>query len=653
MKGIIHTDCVCIALVLVLIHAGVSTALESRDAPSFTLSTLGDVERMSSDTLFNSFTYTFLIFWESGCPKCVEHLVECERFFEEYAGGDITVVGINSDRGDVLTVQGILVANGIQFDQLLDGTGEVTRKYGVPYGSFAVFLIGRGGVVEASRFDPAGDVKGLMERMLLGEERVDEVSGEEVSTATKGADERGDSYLGFAFKGRNRIRFLSIDAMGAAAVGPYGEAVDSRNNVLYRFEMEMSRPVGRHIDIGGLLRISNEDEAVLESGPQYLGSEWGSAFAELRVDRISLRLGYYSISMTPLTLMRWDWDDNPRTGGEAGCGCGDAAGVLLVESLEELGPDLTFEGGVCTYRSADYETRLFYAIPRRARVISKNEVRSTGAEPAHYSLEIYGFDGRWQRFDARTGLFWRLGVSAVGSWENPRSVDFPGLGYAVPDPWYDSYIITVNAEVPIVRLLAARGEIVAANRARSHGLRDAVGQDDVTLNGGGGIGGIVFSWEPRVTVACDYMRLEPNFYSPFAALSYEGNSDGVRLSSRLVGPHDIVAVSLFYKRLREVEVPYPEAERERFSLWGATIDMDLPSGFGCSVGWMDRGRWRNDDVYYLDEYRHSLSVTSRYLFRRGTYLQAQFQHITNSISYGENTEESRASLYSLYFTTEY
>jgi thiol-disulfide isomerase/thioredoxin len=652
MRRIVHTCCVCIALVLVLIHATVSIAMESRAAPSFTLSLLGEAERMSSETLFRSFSYTFLVFWESGCPKCVEHLVECERFFEEYAGGDITVVGINSDRGDMLTVQGILVANGIRFTQLWDGTGEVTKIYGIPHGSFAVFLVAEG-VVEASRLDPAGNVKELMESMLLGGGREDEAVDDAVITAAGEADARGDSHLGFTFGGRSRIRFLGIDAVGAAAVGPYGEAVNPRNNVLYRFEMEMSRSLGRYVGLGGLLRISNEDEAVLESGPQYLGSEWGSAFAEFRFDRISLRLGYYSISLTPLTLMRWDWDDNPRTGGEAGCGCGDAAGVLLVESLEELGPDLTFEGGICTYRSAGFETRLFYAIPRRAREVSKNEVRSTGADPAHYSLEIFGFGGRWQRYDSRTGLFWHLGVSAVGSWENPRSVDFLDLGYAVPDPWYDSHILTVTAEVPIVRLLAARGEVVAANRARSHGLEEATGQDDVTLKGGGGIGGIIFSWEPRVTVACDYMRLEPNFYSPLAALSYESNLEGLRLSSRLLGPRDIVAVSLFYKRLREVEVPYRKAERERFSLWGATIDMDLPSGFGCSVGWMDRGRWRSGDVHYLDEYRHSLSVTSRYLFSRGTYVQAQFQYITNSISYGENAEESRASLYSLYFTTEF
>ncbi len=653
MNRIARTCFVCIALLSVLLPANVSFAMEARAAPPFTLSLLGGVERMSSETLFSSFPHTFLIFWESGCPKCVEHLVECERFFEEYSGGDITVVGINSDSGDMLAVQGILVANGIRFTQLWDGTEEVTKIYGIPYGSFAVFLVGEDGLIEASSLDPAGNMKGLMESMILGGWEGDEEVDEKVITAAGGADARGDSHLGFTFGGSSRIRFLGIDATGAAAVGPYGEAVNSRNDVLYRFEMEMSRAVGRYIGIGGLLRISNEDEAVLESGPQYLGSEWGSAFAELHVDRISLRLGYYSISMTPLTLMRWDWDDNPRTGGEAGCGCGDAAGVLLVESLEELGPDLTFEGGMITYRSTDFETRLFYAIPRRVREVSKNEVRSTGADPAHYSLEIYGFGGRWQKYDSRTGLFWRLGVGAVGTWENPRSVDFLDLGYAVPDPWYDSYILTVTAEAPIVSLLSARGEVVAANRARSHGLKEATGQDDVTLKGGGGVGGVLFSWDPHVTVACDYMRLEPDFYSPFAALSYEGNSQGLRLSSRLVGPRDIIAVSLFYKRLHEVEIPYRGAERERFSLWGATVDMDLPSGFGCSVGWMDRGRWRSGEVHYLDEYRHSLSVTSRYLFHRGTYIQAQFQYITNSISYGGDAEESTASLYSLYFATEF
>jgi hypothetical protein len=156
-----------------------------------------------------------------------------------------------------------------------------------------------------------------------------------------------------------------------------------------------------------------------------------------------------------------------------------------------------------------------------------------------------------------------------------------------------------------------------------------------------------------MSAACDYLRLDPAFYSPFAALSYESNTEGLRLSSRLRGPRDIVALSLFYKRLREVEIAYVDAERRRFSLWGATVDMDLPNGFGCSLGYIDRGRWRGGNVHFLDEYRRSFSVTTRFLFRRSTYVQAQYQYIRNSVSFGGEPDVSNSSLYSLYFSTEY
>lgn len=629
------------------------------DAPAFDLSRIGGEGYIRSQELFSGYRYIFLAFWKSGCPHCVEVLGDCESFYREYAGDDITVVGINSDEGDMLRVQELLDANGVTFPQLWDRGTRVTKFYGVPLATFTIYLVGDGGKVLASVFDPQGDIAEVMEEMLVGGETAPSAETEGKIPVIGGGPI--EPVAGFVFSGRERIRFLGIDSQGAQAVGPYGENVESKNELLYRFDLEMTRGLGRHLAVGGLLRLSNEGEEVIASGPDYFGAQWGSAFAEITWNRFDLRLGYYPIRMTPLTLMRWDWDDNPRTGGDAGCGCGAAAGVLLLESLEELGPDLTFEGGIAGFTGKGFETRLFYAIPRRPREVSYQEQRATGADPADYSLEIYGFESRLSRHDGRTGSAWELGIHLVGSWENKRSVDFKGLGYAVPYPWYESYLMTLTGNIPVLRGVDLRGEWIAANRAESHGMDVIPGIYNERLKGKGGIGGIAFDWAPRFTLNCDYLYLDDDFYSSFSALSYEPNTEGVRLSSRLLIPElrllsmtllpgDISAVSLFYKRLREIDTD-GGAEKGRISYFGASIDFDHPSGVGWSIGWLDLGNWRGGDIAGHDDYRRVLAIDGRYRFSKASYIQAQYQWIDSEMNTPGVKLESRTFLYSVYFVT--
>ncbi len=157
-------------------------------------------------------------------------------------------------------MRGLLEANAISFGQLWDRRAEVTRAYGVPLDVFTICLVGEGGRIVRRAEDPRGDIKGIMEEMLIGGA---------VETPVPVA---GDA--GLAFRGSERLRFLSIDSRGEEAVGPYGEEVKSQNNFLQRFELEVSRRLGRYVTVGGLVRISNEGRDVLRSGPQYFDSDW-------------------------------------------------------------------------------------------------------------------------------------------------------------------------------------------------------------------------------------------------------------------------------------------------------------------------------------------------------------------------------------------
>jgi hypothetical protein len=642
-----------IALLAVFTTSGVAQVSSGRPAPSFELPRLSGSGYLASDELFSTHQQTLLIFWDSDCPHCVESLLECDIFYAERGSDDIAMVGIHADQGNISDVFQLIEANGISFPQLWDLGGETGQNYDITLASFTLFLVDRNGSIIAQRSDPEGNMRAVLDGILA------ELESKTRRSAPSGISARRETpppmHHGFVFHGQQRIRFLGIDARGSGAAGPYGEEVQPGNNLLYRFEFEMSKRINRHLRVGGLLRISNEGEDVLESGPQYFASEWGSAFAEVTADRFQFRIGYYDMYMTPLTLMRWDWNDNPRIGGDAGCGCGAAAGVLLVESLEELNPELIFEGGMATYRISGLEAKVFYAIPRRANKTTYLEVRSTGVDRADFSLEIFGFESLWRRFDSRTNLSYELGVHFTGSRENPRSVDFDALGYPATDPWYDAMVISADWFIPLVRFIGLEGEWLLWNRARGHGIFNE--DDPLTTRGKGGVAGIVFDKEPGWNVRCDYIRLDDEFYSPFAALSYAPNREGFRVSADVPIAGEALVASVFYKSLREMDTIEPGANKEETSFVGVSIDAELSNGLGGSLGWLDNSIWRRGSseppVEQYDVVRKALVVGARYSFDKNSSLQLQYQRIDGSRKRGGLEDDALTNLFSVYLSARF
>ncbi len=633
-------------------------------APAFELPAVDGSGTVLSAELFSSNEYTFLLFWEGGCPQCVEALSRASDFDGEFGGAGVGVTGVNCGNEDLLAVKGLVRGSGARFLQLLDRGGRVAGRYMVPHSVFTIVLVDNRGIIVARAEDPQEDVSRVMQEMLEGgggyrhDTAVGETGDDAIivgmrgdATAAKVNDEAkpGDPLIpaGIHVRGDARIRFLSISARGDGASGPYGETVSSGNRMTGRFELEVSGKAARGLEAGGLLRIGNEGLNALRAGPDYFDSQYGSVFAAVEAGRFHVRFGYYSISMTPLTLMRWDWEDNPRTGGYAGCGCGTAAGVLLVESLEQLGPDLRFEGCVARYDLEDMYVRAFYAMPRRARGIPRVETEFGGEEHAAYSLEVAGLETKWQGYLPRFERFARAGAHLAVSWEDPGSVNPIEFGYDHPFEWYRATVLSLTGEIPVARRAVIRGEWIALGRTEFHDpARGAEGDEE--NRGNGGFAGVVIDHGNRFLAACDYIEIGKGFHSPFAAISYQPGRRGARFSSRLSYPDERAALSIFYKRLRETGPEGPGFQKQESSAAGVSIDVDLDNGLGAGLAYIDEGNWRDGETGRFDATRRSFTAGCRYRFDRVSYIHGQYQRIDNSGDSSGAELESVTEMFSVY-----
>jgi hypothetical protein len=643
---------VCGFVLLLGLPAITPGAWAAAQAPSFALPRLDGGGTLVSTSIFATQPRTFLVFWWSHCPRCVELLRSCESFYRAHAGDSVAVVGIDGDESDRFVVRAVVAASGVSFPQLRDPGGTVAARYAILAGTFSVCLVARDGEMLATRIDPQGDLAAAMEGMLAEPGGTAAAAPAALPGTAMASDGGALAGRGLALHVDQRLRFLSIDPHGTQATGAYGEELTPGNRLDLRLEVEAAQRLSADWRVGGLLRISTEGEQVLDAGPKYFGSEWGSAFTEYESPALGVRAGYYPVFMTPLTLMRWDWDDSPRTGSNAGCGCSAGAGTLLAEGLDDLAPELTFEGVLGWASAAGFEVRSLYALPRRARRTSNSSYRLAGEPRARYALEFYGFEARWQRFDRRTGGMWRAAVHAAGTSEDSRSVDFVSLGYPAGDPWTENWIVTATGEFPLVHFVHLRGEVVGWNRTKTHVPAVPDGSMDTELRGNGGVMGIVAQKSADLNVKFDYLRLDPGYHATFAALSYAADNEGVRASAQLPLPGDRGVVSLFYKRLR-ADQPPATAERQQSALAGVAADLDLVEGLGAGAGWIDDDVWRNGIVQPVDRRRHALTASVHYDFRKTGTVLLEYQRTHQRERVADRPLVSTADLYTVQVTASF
>jgi hypothetical protein len=332
---------------------------------------------------------------------------------------------------------------------------------------------------------------------------------------------------------RLRLRYIDSGSTDSLS-GTYGELVKRGFSQRHRLVLEVAYPIAGSIRVGGLIRVSNEDEEVLEAGPEYLSSEFGSAFIAYETPALTSRFGYYPVSFGPLSLMRWDLNDDPEGGGGgcAVCGGPGVAGAILGETLEELGPNLTFEGLKADYAPAEmlgFST--FFARP----TISGET----------YPVVTYGGRAGFKHYLKRTSSFLDVALLAVRSEDDRKSLE----GVEPVGSVFSSTVYGITWKVPVLRMISLDGEWTLS-RSEGEDLSSALARP-WEQEGVGGIFSLSANVEKQISLDASYIYLSPNWDSFFRALSYNANRRGLRFRAEY--NEERLLIALFAKYLRTID----------------------------------------------------------------------------------------------------
>jgi len=597
-------------------------------APEFTLPSLGGETTFHSTDLFQSQPFTLLVFWNSECPQCLEALAKCQEFSDTADAHGIRLVGINDDIENLAFVRSFLKTERIVFPQLSDIDRTVAVAYGADAYSLSLFLIDSSGIAREIVYDRPPDVQAALFDMLkkasqsafIGRVEQDaggqpprpkgEQSGRiEALEASVSALRKEASRITVAGDVRIRAMDMQIDRtspVGGAPSGPYGEALEQGKSITHRFQCELGTKITNSVMAGALLRLSNEDEKILALGPQYFSRTEGSAFAQYTSSFLSIRLGYFDTYFTPLSLMRWDLEDNPKSGGRAsGCACAGATGAVLLQSLEELGPTLTFEGANVSSAVADLiDVNAFYGRPRSAHEVTTAEYLANPEALGDfaYRQDLYGLRATFNA-GRLTGLA-RPSVSLhyVTARDDEESAKFPGTaydhrGFAVKNEVYGAAL-----SVPFQSKLSLDMEF---DRTRWDG--DVRSAADGVAWGTGWLGTLRAELLPGLRTSAAYFYLSDGFHSAYGALSYPSGRKGARGNvSVTAGPFycDLFAK---YAKPHEYFAPVPLCgvsrcyEESRFDdqlTVGLWVSANVLRLFEVGGGWiLEREAW---DLYDVD-----------------------------------------------------
>ncbi len=631
-----------------------SSPLLGQAAPFFALPAIAGGRQVESDTLFAAAPATVLAFWGTHCSECVQRLQACQGLQDWGEADGLQVIGINFDEEPTSRIQLLARQATPRMVQLHDPGARTAAAYGAGAHSFSIFIVDGEGIVRRAQFEISPqellDLKPALMSVITeafaddggsaGTEAAAPVP-QAVVPPPSGARRPGLlEELGLLKQqrleahGRGRIRWMNIDTTGVGATGSYGEAIEPGNSLRRRLELELAYAITAQLSAGGLIWLSNEGEDVLRSGPDYLSSPWGSAFvrytANTRVGQLGsmafdMRLGYYSVYFTPLTLMRWDKDDSPISGGQKvqGCACAGSAGLagfIRSESVEKLAPEYRFEGAhVKLALLGRIDMTALYARPlERWRPACCAE-----ADPAQCSAACATVQSRMQypqelyagRLTAHVSVPWIRDLAALSTTvvsvrdedDNWSCCLYPsyreknllaGADLRLPLParmelsaefarsrWEGAASRPSDAWLP-----PAGGSAIEASALRGAWLIDARSGGATTLD--------VLPIGMTARLDLGYQRIEGGFYSPYSALSYETNarltregtlpgSAGPRASLRIEwGPAGLGA---FLKDMRPVDEQAspsgdtPAGARRMTSLW---LDCEVWPGGTLMAGWV-------------------------------------------------------------------
>jgi hypothetical protein len=334
--------------------------------------------------------------------------------------------------------------------------------------------------------------------------------------------------------GENKLRLRDVTSKQTMPMGSYGEELERGLDLKYRLFLNLEARINDLLSVGGKLRLSNEGEEVFETGPEHFSNELGSAFIKFNRERIRATFGCYDVYFTPLTLMRWDLEDNPEGGGAGGCAaCPGAGGVITSESLEELGPDLIVEG-------AKLNTMIGEHVDLVALFARPNTAKEDQFNP-RYRRYTYGVRTRALFYYFPSRSFRSLGITYVLNNDDKSSV----AQISDINPPLKNQIISLDFEFPILRSFALIGECALTETEDLE--TNAVDKGHALL------GGMEIICPKRATTKIAYIRMSPGYKSLYNALSYTSNRQGFRISSNYEIYKNKLSVWIFYKRLHELE----------------------------------------------------------------------------------------------------
>ena len=462
-------------------------------------------------------------------------------------------------------------------------------------------------------------------------ERIEELSSE-VESLLETIESQADEFSRIKIRGNVKVRLRDTTHSNVPdPMGPYGEALIKGLKLNHRMILEIEARISEKLTAGGMLRLSNENEIVFDTGPERLSSDRGSVFVRYNLRDFGWTMGYYDVHFSPLTLMRWDMDDNPEGGGTSRCAvCPSEGGAVTAESLEELGPDLTFEG---SKMDANLWNNLnVVALFARPRIAQERET---------YEQYLYGTNVKLRSYHKPSTSFRWLGLTAIYITDDDESVENPSRILYFP---IDNKVYGVDFNLPLGNPLLLKGEL-----AYSRFLEKKIEIQDEEKNGNAILMSALLKYPQRLSTGVSYLRISPEYKSIYNALSYSSNNHGFRISSSYDIIRDNLSVWVFYKWLRELESTVkdvPDLLRSSSTAsFGITArifrDLRIQTSYILKSSQRDGGAdtdavdalMRNVNVEFTYDLSHESNVSIKYQYvRHRDKINSEFDHHANITS---------------------
>lgn len=453
------------------------------------------------------------------------------------------------------------------------------------------------------------------EEALSIDEKLEEISSE-IESILSSISTQWNEFSRIKISGNAIIRLKNTTHSSVSdPIGAYGEALTEGLKFNHRMKLELEARISEKLSTGCLIRLSNEDQIVFDTGPEKLSKDQGSIFIKYDLQNFRWTFGYYDVHFTPLTLMRWDMEDNPEGGGASRCAvCPSEGGAITAESLEQLSPDLTFEGSkISADLGSNVNLTALFARPRVA------QERNT------FQQYLYGTYTKLFSYHKPSTSFRWLGLTAMAIQDDENSVEFPSRILYNP---INNKVYGVDFNLPIGKPLLFKGEF-ASSRLLEKNLEGQLEKN----KGNATIFSVLVKYPYRLVTGSSYLRISPEYKSIYNALSYSANNQGFRVSSNYDIIQDKLSAWIFYKWLKEIESTARNApellKTDSIISVGATISPI--KGLLIRPGYIleSTGRKESENIEKLDKLMYNINVELVYNLARDSNISLKYQRVNH------------------------